>query len=205
MWAQRAARARLLAGRYPASREILLFYAEVAEWQGRAAGGPEDSLAGLRELVCRSGPVVLRNAASDLTGLPGLDAPPPFSFFARVARQPFLRTCPWCPDHPQVGALVSRGEGQALELICALCFGRREFPRGRCPACREERIVWCSAPEFEHLRVQACEACRAYLLLVDLSREPQAIPEVDELAALPLDLWAQEHEYRKICRNLAGI
>ena len=44
-----------------------------------------------------------------------------------------------------------------------------------------------------------------YLQLVDLGRDPEAIPEVDELAGLPLDLWAQERGYRKLCPNLAGV
>jgi formate dehydrogenase maturation protein FdhE len=43
------------------------------------------------------------------------------------------------------------------------------------------------------------------LQLVDLSRDPAAIPDVDELAGLPLDLWAQERGYRKIHPNLAGL
>ncbi len=206
MWAARAARARLLAERYAASREILLFYAELADWQGRAAGPPEDLLPGLVDLVRRAGPATLRDAAGRLDRLPPLDAPPPLSFFARAARQPVIVSpCPWCPDHPQAGCLVPRGEGAALELVCALCLGRRESPRGRCPACGEERLAWYSAPEFEHLRVQACEGCQTYLQLVDLSRDPAAIPEVDELAGLPLDLWARQRGYRKIQPNLAGV
>ena len=156
--------------------------------------------------MTRAGPAALREAAAHLDGLPGLEAPPPLSFFARAARQPAPpRPCPWCADHPQVGALVPLGEGQALELICALCLCRREAERGRCPACSEQRLAWYSTPDFEHLRVQVCEACRVYLHLVDLSRDPAAIAEVDELAALPLDLWAQQRGYRKLCPNLAGV
>jgi formate dehydrogenase maturation protein FdhE len=40
---------------------------------------------------------------------------------------------------------------------------------------------------------------------VDAKRDPAAIPEVDELAALPLDLWAAEQGYRKLQSNLAGV
>ena len=48
LWNLRAARARLLAERYGASREILLFYAGLAEWQGQMAGRVK-TLAGLEE------------------------------------------------------------------------------------------------------------------------------------------------------------
>ena len=61
------------------------------------------------------------------------------------------------------------------------------------------------ASTFPHLRVEACEACQRYVIDVDLSRDPQAIPEVDELAALPLDLYATEHGLTKITPNIMGF
>jgi formate dehydrogenase maturation protein FdhE len=210
MWSQRAARARLLADRYPATRDILLFYAGLAAWQGEAARralAPEEALPELTELAQRSGPPALAQAARELTGLPGLDAEPPWSFFALAVRQP---TASCAGDHhaPQAGSLEPLAEGQALRLVCSLCLGRWPFARLRCPACGESaegRLVFYSAPEFPHLQIQACETCYAYLQLADLARDPAALPEVDELAGLPLDLWAQEHGYRKIHPNLAGI
>lgn len=223
-WAARAARARSLADRYPASKEILTFYAGLADWQGAAArsgGRPADALPGLVDLVARIGPPALREAARAVDRLPELDSPPPAVFFARAARQPFLTAgggpltaqnppphCPQCGQPPQAGCLRPEGHGLALELVCSLCFERWPFPRARCPACGESadgRSVLYTAAEFPHIRAQACETCKAYLLCIDLARDPQAIPEVDELAGLPLDLWAQEHGYRKLCCNLAGI
>ncbi len=214
MWLERAARARSLAERFPASSEALRFYAALAEWQGQAAAAgssPEDLLPGLRDLVERAGPPLLRRAARHLTQLPDLEAPPPLSFFARACRQPLTSpgSCDGpglCEGKPQAGCLVTQAEGQALELVCALCFGRRSFPRGLCPACRETgRLAHYSAGGIDHLQVQACESCRRYLLVVDLARDPEALPEVDELAGLPLDLWARQQGYIKIYPNLAGI
>jgi formate dehydrogenase maturation protein FdhE len=210
MWVERAARARHLADRYPATRAILLFYAELAEWQGTAAArrlSPEQALPELAELVRRAGPPDLARAANGLTGLPDLDAPPPGSFFALAARQPSA-ACGAAHSLPQAGCLETLGEGQALRLVCSLCLGHWDFPRLQCPACGEAgegRLGLYSAPEFPHLQIQACETCHAYLQLVDLTREPAAIPEVDELTGLPLDLWAQEHGYHKVHPNLAGI
>jgi formate dehydrogenase maturation protein FdhE len=40
---------------------------------------------------------------------------------------------------------------------------------------------------------------------VDLTKDGHAVPLVDELAFIPLDLWASEHGYEKIHPNLLGI
>ena len=47
--------------------------------------------------------------------------------------------------------------------------------------------------------------CRRYLLTVDLPKDPSAVPVVDELAALPLDLFVQERGFKKITPNLMGF
>jgi hypothetical protein len=58
---------------------------------------------------------------------------------------------------------------------------------------------------FPHIRIQACESCRQYLLNIDLVADPAAVPEVDELSALPLDLYASEQGFSKIIPNLMGF
>jgi Protein involved in formate dehydrogenase formation len=230
MWDLRAARARLLAGRYAATREILLFYSGLAEWQGKVSGRAntlgelKEFLPSLLEIVIRTGPALLSCAARELSPEHGRAlveaywdrrAPAsPLDFFARALLQPYAaglpagQECPWCRQPPQVGCLRPQGEGLALDVVCSLCLRRRPFPRGRCPGCGESsevKLPGFSAPEFPQLRLQACDTCGAYLPLVDLARDPLAIPEVDELAGLPLDLWAAEQGYHKLQPNLAGI
>jgi len=58
---------------------------------------------------------------------------------------------------------------------------------------------------FPHIRIQACESCRHYVLNIDLASDPAAVPEVDELSALPLDLYARERGFSKIIPNLMGF
>ncbi|HEY8862965.1 MAG TPA: formate dehydrogenase accessory protein FdhE [Candidatus Dormibacteraeota bacterium] len=58
---------------------------------------------------------------------------------------------------------------------------------------------------FPHIRIEACESCRHYLLNIDLAADPNAVPEVDELAALPLDLYARDQGFSKIIPNLMGF
>ncbi len=202
-WAKRALRARALAPRCPASREALDFYAALAAWLDTIhPARPEDVLPGLRDLVLRLGPEPLRKRAREAADLEPWG---PLHFFGRVCRQAVAVLNPGCEGPPQAGCLVPQADGLALELVCAVCLARRPHPRGCCPGCAAERLAHYSAPDFPHLQLQACDACQQYLVLVDLSRDPEAIPEVDELAALPLDLWARDQGYRKLFPNLAGI
>jgi formate dehydrogenase maturation protein FdhE len=60
-------------------------------------------------------------------------------------------------------------------------------------------------PVFAHVRIEACDTCRRYLLNIDLAADPDAVPEVDEMTALPLDLYARERGFSKIIPNLMGF
>ena len=229
-WQQRALRARFLAGGFAAAREILTFYAGLAEWQGSVA--PQLSsfsrispvIPSLLSYVADSAPPALAEAARNFE-LPVVDrllrdywdvriSHSMTDFFMRAALQPYAAIlpdnldCPWCAQAPQVGCLKPQADGLAFELICALCLRHRSFPRTRCPGCHsssESTIASFTAREFPHLRLLACENCKGYILIVDLESDIAAIPEVDELAALPLDLWAVENGYHKLQPNLAGV
>jgi hypothetical protein len=69
---------------------------------------------------------------------------------------------------------------------------------------REEAAAAAGRPRFPHMRIDACTACSRYLVSIDLGREPRAVPLVDELAAIPLDLHAQESGFTKVVPNLMG-
>ena len=58
---------------------------------------------------------------------------------------------------------------------------------------------------FPHMRIEACESCRQYVLSIDLASDPAAVPVVDEMAAIPLDLYARERGFSKITTNLLGF
>jgi FdhE protein len=118
------------------------------------------------------------------------------------------RTCPLCGAKPIVGALRPEGDGARKSLICMFCAHEWAFRRIYCPSCGEERephMVFYSAPEIPHVRVDVCETCHTYLKSVDLTKNGLAIPIVDELAALPLDLWARENGYKKLQMNMVGM
>jgi FdhE protein len=117
-------------------------------------------------------------------------------------------TCPFCGSKPQVGALRQEGDGGKRFLICALCGTDWEYRRVVCPACGEEdphKLAVYTADEFKHVRVEACDTCHSYIKTVDLTKDARAVPAVDELATIPLNLWAAEHGYGKSQTNLLGI
>jgi formate dehydrogenase maturation protein FdhE len=43
-----------------------------------------------------------------------------------------------------------------------------------------------------HVRADVCDTYRTYLNCIDLTKTGLAIPVVDELATIPLDLWAHK-------------
>jgi len=135
------------------------------------------------------------------------------------------RRCPACGGPPQLSFRTESGDrlvSGRRKLQCAHCMESWDFSSSTCPSCGEtsgsKRSIYFehaegpkvgrgedAAATFPHLRVEGCESCRRYLIDVDLGRDPRAVPEVDELAALPLDLYAAERGLSKITPNLMGF
>ncbi len=121
-----------------------------------------------------------------------------------------LRTpdCPFCGERPVCSVLRPEGEGGKRSLICSLCFTEWEFNRVRCPACATEdkdALPLYNAEQFPHIRIEACDACHTYLKCIDLTRNGLAVPEVDEIATVALDVWAAENGYTKLQVNLFAL
>ena len=113
--------------------------------------------------------------------------------------------CPMCGAKPQVGVLRPEGDGARRSLVCSLCATEWNFGRIGCPACgegSETRLAVYIAEELPQMRVEACDVCQVYIKTVNLTKDGHAVPLVDEIAALPLDLWAQEKGYKKLQTNL---
>lgn len=117
-------------------------------------------------------------------------------------------TCPVCSSEPICAVLRDQDHGARRSLVCSLCMHEWNFLRVVCPACGEERfdsLPVFTPQEVPQLRIDACDTCRHYIKTVDMTKDGLAVPIVDELASVSLDLWAADRGYRKLTRNLAGI
>ena len=129
---------------------------------------------------------------------------------ARMANPPAViegNLCPKCAARPVAGVLRVEGDGGKRFLLCSFCGSEWEFRRILCAYCgetRESSLPVFVAEKFPHLRVEACDTCRHCLRTVDLTKNGNAIPVVDDLAAIPLALWAEEYGYTRIHNNLLG-
>ena len=148
----------------------------------------------------------------------------PQEFLALVVLQPyaeFVRSraglqldgytyaiCPFCNRKAALGVLRPQGDGARRNLVCGFCLCEWEFRRIVCAGCGQEdqaKLPVYTAEQFPHMRVECCDVCHTYIKSVDLAKNGLADPLVDELASVPLDLWAQEHGYAKLRPNLLGM
>lgn len=155
-----------------------------------------------------------------LNELTGVDAS---RFFARVLLQPYAEylasrgdvdrekadpLCPFCNARPGVAILRGEGDGGKRSLLCSLCATEWQYRRVLCPGCGEEnkdQLPIYIASEFDSVRVDACDTCRTYIKSVDLTKHGNAVPIVDEIATVALNIWAEEHGYSKLETNLLGF
>lgn len=115
--------------------------------------------------------------------------------------------CPQCAARPVAGVLRIEGEGGKRLLLCSFCGTEWDFRRIVCAYCGESReasLPVYVAEKFPQVRVEGCDTCRHCLRTVDLTKDGHAVPVVDDLAAIPLGLWADEYGYQRIRRNLLG-
>jgi FdhE protein len=188
------------------------------------ASGPEALATEARRLL-QAGESETDQLLLDYWRAPGCE-----QFFAKSFLQPYAQwmiesgarpidrdarrsanVCPHCGGKPQLSFLRSMEgaeESGGRSLLCCLCLSAWPFRRVVCANCGEERpaqLAYFSAPEYDHVRIEACDSCGHYIKGIDLTRLGLAVPLVDEVAAAPLDLWARERGYTKIELNLVGL
>ena len=120
----------------------------------------------------------------------------------------YAARCPICASAPVAAALREEGQGARRTLVCSLCFTEWDYLRIQCPACEENRfdaLPVYTADAHAIARIDACDSCRTYVKTIDLTRDGLAVPTVDDLASLPLDLWARERGYQRLYPNLLRI
>jgi formate dehydrogenase maturation protein FdhE len=93
-------------------------------------------------------------------------------------------------------------------LGCGICGTERVLGRIACAACGEtnpDKLPVFQTERHPTVRIEACETCQRYIKSIDLTLDARAIPEVDDLGSLSLDLWAGEQGYERLEPSLAGV
>ncbi len=148
-----------------------------------------------------------------------------FYFYARAFLEPVITSiaqadssqptdwtqnfCFVCGGPPQVAVLRDLPDALGRRsLMCSICATEWRFQRLTCPHCGEteaDKLPVHTAESIAHVRVDACTTCSRYIKTVDLRKNGNAVPVVDELAALELDIWAQEQGLTKLRANVLGL
>jgi len=159
----------------------------------------------------------------DFWGHSSAEADEHTEFFLWVLMQPFAEcissriehvldtatdSCPVCGSEPHLGVLRPEGEGAKRWLMCSLCAAEWQYRRVVCPHCGQEdkeKLPVFKSEKFPHIQIAACEVCNTYLKCIDLSIDGHAVPQVDDLASLPMSLWAQRQGYAPMHPNIFGF
>ena len=125
-------------------------------------------------------------------------------------RTPGSGRCPACGAPPSISfrKSMASSDGAARFLGCGLCGTEWQTNRVRCPSCGEtdpQKLPGWQSETHPAARVEACETCQRYVKSVDLTLDARAVPEVDELRSLSMDLWAVERGYVRLEPGLAGL
>jgi hypothetical protein len=118
-----------------------------------------------------------------------------------LARSPRAAEAPAPTREPEI-------DGAQRVLGCGLCGGEWVINRVHCPACGEEtpdKLPTFQGDRYPAARVEACATCLLYVKSIDLTLDARAIPEVDDLVSLAVDLWAVEQGYTRLEPGLAGV
>ena len=204
-WDARIARASQLSVERPAARQALLFLAELTALQQSFAGRHPNAQAALPELtewLRFHAPHSLVDGLNETRG-------PAIEFLNEVLLQVFTPDpCPDCGGPPVVALLREAGHGARRSHVCASCLRESPAPRLGCANCGEQKVEALPVYRTDDLdpaRIDACDSCRVYVKTIDLTKNAQACPIADDVASLPLDLWAREKGYRRLRPNLLRL
>ena len=122
--------------------------------------------------------------------------------------------CPVCGAPPVAAVLRTGGAEEGLRYLhCGLCASEWHVVRAKCALCDNTGgIVYLSLEDAEAgadpaaaprapVQAEACPACRAYLKLVRLERDPGLDPWADDLATLALDLLVEQEGFERAGLN----
>lgn len=118
--------------------------------------------------------------------------------------------CPLCKGLPLICFRQSSADSDGAQRLlgCSLCDHAWQVPRIVCVGCgedRPEKLHGFHSDRHPAARIEACATCRTYVKSIDLTIDGRAIPEVDDLVSLSLDVWATEQGYTRLEPGLSGM
>ena len=118
--------------------------------------------------------------------------------------------CARCGGPAWIGWRRSGSGDEAAQRFvgCGICGSERLLGRIECAACGEaapDKLAVFHTERHPAVRIEACDACQRYIKSIDLTVDGRAIPEVDDLCSLSMDLWASEQGYERLEPSLAGV
>ena len=118
--------------------------------------------------------------------------------------------CPCCGGPAWIAWRRAGSGDEAAQrfLGCGICGSERPLGRIACAACGEtapDKLAVFQTERHPGMRLEACDACLRYVKSIDLTVDGRAIPEVDDLCSLSMDLWAVEQGYERLEPSLAGV
>jgi len=127
-----------------------------------------------------------------------------------AAKATVAGACPRCGGPPWIAWRRSGSGDEAAQRLlgCGVCGTERPLGRIACAACGQTEPTKLAVFQTERhpaVRIEACDACLHYVKSIDLTTDGRAIPEVDDLCSLSLDLWAAEQGYERLEPSLAGV
>ena len=117
--------------------------------------------------------------------------------------------CYVCGSRPVVSFLQDLPDTLGKRsLACSLCSTEWRIDRLRCVNCGEtnaDQLLVHNAESIPHVRLEECRTCRRYLKTVALLDRGDAVPVVDELATIEMDLWARDKGLEKLQLNILEL
>jgi FdhE protein len=115
------------------------------------------------------------------------------------------RYCPACGSPPAMAQLAGRDPGRRRLLSCGRCASRWRYGRTECPFCERDaqRLAGHAVHGEGGLRIDYCEACRAYLKTYDGEGDEAVL--LADWTSFHLDVVAQDRGLKRAASSLYDL
>lgn len=108
--------------------------------------------------------------------------------------------CPVCGSPPVASVVRIGGAEQGLRYaVCSLCAAEWNVVRVKCIHCESTKGISYYGIEGGDgaVKAEACEACKTYLKIMYMNKQPQLEATADDVASLALDVLMGEEGYAR--------